>query len=95
MDKYKITNRSPQDGTVSVGGKWITVRPGESLETSHPVGDRTPNLSVRVIRDGEVSVKTALGTKSKKKPELRVEDIKSDTVSSEDVKPVTIDDIKE
>lgn len=95
MDKYKITNRSTQDGTVSVGGKWITVRPGESLETSHPVGDRTPNLSVRVIRDGEVSVKTALGTKSKKKPELRVENIKSDTVSLEDVKPVTIDDIKE
>lgn len=95
MDKYKITNRSTQDGTVSVGGKWITVRPGESLETSHPVGDKTPNLSVRVIRDGEPSVKTALGTKSKKKPELRVEDIKNDTASSEDVKSVTIDDIKE
>lgn len=95
MDKYKITNRSSQDGTVSVGGKWITVRPGESLETSHPVGDKTPNLSIRVVRDGDTSVTTALNVKSKKKPELRVEDIKDDTVSSKDVKPVTIDSIKE
>lgn len=57
--KYRITNRSHQEGMVSLSGKWETIQPGEVRYSEVKPGEYTGNLRVtNVVSVAPVSANT-------------------------------------
>lgn len=48
---YRITNKSHQEGMISLNGSWVTVSPGQVLYESTMPGAKTNNITISKIVD--------------------------------------------